>query len=166
MDSGDDFRKPRNAMKSIFSKVVIAAAMSFVHASAKEILIHSGPTVSTPDLELYTPHPSPGRPEKELKFIYEFPVDSEILEKIPGDHYNPVPLSATKAIELASKSAEVEKRKDPFPVRRLELLTFDLGPKQIRYYLVTLMTDNSAETHRVVLMDGTVVKPKLRKADP
>ena len=153
-------------MTSIFSIVAIAAAMIFVHAGAKEILIHSGPTVSTPDLEPYTPHPSPGGSEKELKFIYEFPVDSEILAKMPNDHTNPVPLSATKAIELASKSAEVEERKDPFPVRKLELLTFDVGPQPIRYYLVTLMTDRSAETHRVVLMDGTVVKPKLRRTDP
>lgn len=93
-------------------------------------------------------------------------MDSEILAKMPDDLYNPVPLSTTKAIELASKSAEVEERKDPFPVRKLELLTFEVGPKQIRYYLVTLMTDRSAETHRVILMDGTVVKPRLRKTAP
>lgn len=150
-------------MKSIFPVLAIIAALSPVLAGAKEILIHSGPPVATPDATAYSPVPGAEEAGKDLTFIYEFFIGWEILEKLPQENSGSEPLPADKAIELASKSAEVAERETPFPVRKLELLTYDASSKRISYYFITLQTDGSAETHRVVLMDGTVVKPKLRR---
>ena len=150
-------------MKRSFALAAITTVVALCSAGAKEVLIHSGPTVSSPEASLYSPLPDAEKHGKDLTFIYEFFVEWEILGKVPQERFGAEPLPASKAIELASKSAEVAERETPFPVKKLELLFLDASSKRIPYYLITLLTDGSAETHRVVLMDGSIVKPRLRR---
>lgn len=150
-------------MKRPFALAAITTILAFGHATAKEVMIHSGPKVDTPEASLYSPLPDSEKHGKDLTFIYEFFVEWETLAKIPQERFEAEPFPASKAIELASKSAEVAEREALFPVKKLELMFLEASSKRIPYYLVTLLTDGSAETHRVVLMDGTVVKPRLRR---
>ena len=163
MDGDGKFRKAADAMKRPFAMIVMSAALALGPARAKEVMVHSGPTVDSPEASLYSPLPDSEKHGKNLTFIYEFFVEPEILAKVPEDRFDADPLPASRAIALASKSAEVAERETLFPVKKLDLLFFDASSKRIRYYLITLLTDGSAETHRVVLMDGTVVKPRLRR---
>ena len=143
--------------------MVSAILLGIANAGAEELLIHNGPTVSTPDASLHSNIPNAGRDVKDLTFNYEFFVGTDKITKLLEVEFrSPDPLPACKAIELASKSVELAERKTPFPVKKLEMLSYSSGSKQLRYYLITLATDESAEVHRVVLMDGTVVKPRMR----
>ena len=150
-------------MKRLLALAVTTATLALGHATAKEMLLHSGPTVSSPEASLYSTLPDAEKQGEELTFIYEFFMEWKTLATIPENRFGAEPFPAIKAIELASKSAEVVERDTPFPVKKLELLFCDASSKRIPYYLITLQTDDSAETHRLVLMDGTVVKPRLRR---
>ena len=163
MDGDGKFREAADAMKRPSAMMVMSAILALGAAGAKEVMVHSGPRVASPEASLYSPFPDSEKHGKDLTFIYEFFVEPEILGRIPENRFDADPLPASRAIELASKSAEVAERKTLFPVKKMELLFFGAGSKRIRYYLITLLTDGSAETHRVVLMDGTVVKPRLRR---
>ncbi len=119
-----------------------------------EILIHEGPVFTTPGLE----------PKEEIKFTKEFPVDAGTLKKqrflMLTDK---LPLSAGKAIELAKASADAGNPPAEKNVVRLELLPFkDDQNSSTLYYFIELNVDGN-EIHRVVLMDGTVVKSRLRQ---
>jgi hypothetical protein len=133
------------------------------HIAAAEILLHRGPVISTPDLELHSTIPGTTGHPKELKFTHEFFIGAKHLADLAADELKPDKrfLSATEAIRLASASAEIIPRTQPFPVRKLELLVSTTDRQIIRYYIISLLTDESAETHRVVLMDGTILKPKM-----
>lgn len=151
-------------MKSICRAIGLIAAFALGHAGAGEILLHSGPTVSTPDLKLYSSLSPSGEGDQDLQFIYEFFLDEATLAKASREFDDSkTTLEAVKAIELASGSVEGGDPKKPFPVRKLELLVFEPGRRGVSYYLVSLLTNGTAETHRIVLMNGTVVKPKLRR---
>ena len=149
--------------KSLF---VVMVCLGFsIKAHALEILIHSGPTVSTPDAELYSPEMDQSK-TKELLFQYEFLIDYDKLKKLPdanSDRTN-IAISAIRAIQLASSSVEVGDN-GSLNVIRLELLTrSDKLIKPNDYYLITFIL-NGSEVHRVVLMDGSVLKPTLRRLD-
>ena len=120
----------------------------------REILIHEGPVFTTPGLE----------PKEEIEFTKEFPVDAATLKKQSSLMLtDKLPLSAEKAIELAKASADAG---DPPGVKnlvRLELLSFKRDQDgNTLYYFIELNVDGN-EVHRVVLMDGTVVKSRLRQ---
>jgi hypothetical protein len=109
-----------------------------------EILIHQGPVFTTPGLE----------PNEEITFTKEFPVDTATLKRQPFlSLTDKLPLSPEKAIELAKASADV----------RLELISLKRAQNgNTLYYFIELNVDGN-EIHRVVLMDGTVVKSRLRQ---
>ena len=119
-----------------------------------EILIHQGPVFTTPGLE----------PNEEITFTKEFPVDAATLNKqaslmLTGK----LPLAAEKAIELAKASADAGNPPGEKNVVRLELLPLNRAQNgNTLYYLIELNVDGN-EVHRVVLMDGTVVKSRLRQ---
>jgi hypothetical protein len=119
-----------------------------------EILIHEGPVFTTPGLEL----------NEEITFTKEFPVDAATLKKQRFVSLtDKLPISAEKAIELAKASADAGDPLGERNVVRLELRPFRID--QIRdtlYYLIELHVKGN-EVHRVVLMDGTVVKSRLRQ---
>jgi hypothetical protein len=136
----------------------IAALLSLAAMAEEkpaEILIHEGPVFTSPGLG----------PEEEITYIKEFPVPAAKLEKHPQplDGKSRRQLSAAKAIELAEASVETGDGPVEKKVVRLELLHH--GPNKERgipYYLIELNVQGS-EIHRVILMDGTVVKSRLRR---
>jgi hypothetical protein len=74
-----------------------------------------------------------------------------------------IPLSAEKAIELAKASTDAGNPTGEKNLVRLELLSLKRAQNgNTLYYLVEFNVDGS-EVHRVVLMDGTVVKSRLRQ---
>ncbi|RYD34442.1 MAG: hypothetical protein EOP87_09195 [Verrucomicrobiaceae bacterium] len=150
-------------MKRPFALVVVIAAFSLHLAAAKEILIHAGPVVTTPDAILLDPALNPEQKGKDLKFIYEFFVDAKLLHKGPGAGADPTVIPAVKAAELAARSVEPRLEDSESSPNRVELLEHGSGSNRVRYYLVTIKVDDSTETHRIVLMDGTVLKPRLRR---
>ena len=145
---------------SVLPKASIIASLLFgwvalAEDEPREILIHEGPVFTTPGLG----------PKEEIEFTKEFPVDAETLKKQPlvYDASSKLPLSAEKAIELAKASVEAGSKPDGRNVVRLELLPFRRDRNgSTSYYLIELKVDGS-EVHRVVLMDGTVVKSRLRR---
>ncbi|GAA5120000.1 hypothetical protein JIN84_21015 [Luteolibacter yonseiensis] len=126
-------------------------------SSAGEVLLHNGPTVSTPVSSME----SPEKTSKELEFIKQFFIDTGLLEKLPPaiDTTASAPLGAIRAIELAGKSDDLDKSR-AFVVKRLEFLTTATA-KRVDFYLVEMQVNGSTE-HRIVLMDGTVLKPRLK----
>jgi len=119
-----------------------------------EFLIHEGPVFTTPGLEL----------NEEITFTKEFPVDAATLNQQPSLMVTgKIPLSAEKAIELAKDSADSGNPPGEKNVVRLELLSLKRAQNgNTLYYLIELNVDGN-EVHRVVLMDGTVVKSRLRQ---
>lgn len=119
-----------------------------------EILIHEGPVFTTPGLG----------PNEEITFTKEFPVDAATLGRQPFVSLtDKLPLSAEKAIELAKASADAGDPPGEKNLVSLELLSLKRAQNgNTLYYFLELNVDGN-EVHRVVLMDGTVVKSRLRQ---
>ena len=119
-----------------------------------KVLIHEGPVFTTPGLG----------PDEEIEFTKEFPVDAGTLKKQSSLMLtDKLPLSAEKAIELAKASADAGDPPGEKNLVRLELLSFKRDQDgNTLYYFIELNVDGN-EVHRVVLMDGTVVKSRLRQ---
>ena len=150
-------------MRTIFAQICTAIFIgSLVPSYAQDVLIHDGPTVTTPDAILYSPQ-SDQKSEKHITFKYQFLINPQEVDRLPNgtiDQGYPK-IAAAKAIELASSSLNTQE--DHPAVIRLEILTFRVNPsKIIDYYLITMLEKRS-EVHRVVLMDGTVIKPIMRQ---
>lgn len=160
-------------MKQIFTLPTIFACtlMGLISAHAAEVLIHRGPTVSTPQAELYSPlhsgatAPEAGtRTEVDITLIKEFYADEATVARLPEPVTSDERLSAIQAIERATATVERGRSSHPLNVTRLEFLTCKItGGKEIAYYLIEMTTGGSIE-HRVVLLDGTVLSPRLEKA--
>ncbi|MEP4079960.1 hypothetical protein [Haloferula sp.] len=76
------------------------------------------------------------------------------------------PIEAVEAIEAAKASVFLGDAPDPLAVTKLELLKVDVGPhEELEYFLITVRASGSEE-YRVVLLDGTVLKPELKPAGP
>ncbi|WAC20337.1 hypothetical protein OVA24_02960 [Luteolibacter sp. SL250] len=151
-------------MKSFIPALACLGLVFPCSSHAEEILFHAGPTVAVPDAVMLDPTLKADPKGDDLQFIYEFFIGSELLARLPHASGMP-PLSAAKAIELASASVEPKPESGGLPVRKLDLMEDNKAGKRISYYLITLKVDDNAESHRVVLMDGTVLKPKLRRID-
>lgn len=151
-------------MKSLVSALACLALMFSNSAPAEEVLLHAGPTVAVPDAVMLDPTLKADPKGEDLQFIYEFFISIELLTRLPHASVVP-PLSAVKAIELATASVDPKPESNDLPVQKLELMEDNKAGKRISYYLITLKVDQNAETHRVVLMDGTILKPKLRRID-
>lgn len=130
------------------------AALAQAEVKPREILIHEGPVFTTPGLG----------PNEEIEFTKEFPVDAETLKKQPElGLADKLPLSAGKAIELAKDSADAGDPPGEKNLVRMTLHPFKRDQDGITlYYFIELNVDGN-EIHRVVLMDGTVVKSRLRQ---
>jgi hypothetical protein len=111
-------------------------------------------------------------PKEDIHFVREFFIGREQWEKQQKIHANlhgKPPLSAAKAMELAEANLEPSQSDgdDDVHVTKLELHHRSVGDPQapalsISYYVVDFNVDGS-EVQRVVLMDGTVVKPQLTR---
>jgi hypothetical protein len=148
-------------MKSFIPALACLALVFPCSSHAEEILFHAGPTVTVPDAVMLDPTLKADPKGNDLQFIYEFFISPELLARLPHASAAP-PLSAAKAIELASASVEPKPKSGVLPVRTLDLMEGNKAGRKISYYLITLKVDDNAESHRVVLMDGTVLKSRLR----
>jgi hypothetical protein len=133
---------------------------------AEEILFHSGPPVSTPELKMVTPFPEKGSP-KMIEFQREFFIDRDLLASLPArsSEYGSIPISAIDAINLARKHVDPNDGLRSFIVTEVRLMKGPAkGERQVEYYFVSMVA-NGSEEHRVVLMNGTLLASKLRKIE-
>lgn len=133
-------------------------------ATAEEVVIYTGPEFTTLEDSMGDDAKEPG-----ITFVREFATTEEILQKQPkGERWESVsPLAAEKAIVRArAQVAEDDGRGDPI-VTQLRLLRQDGKPFSelnagVHFYLVEMqLKGNSFE--RLVLMDGTVVRSRLKR---
>lgn len=147
---------------NLHSHVLALSALMMLNSSGGEVLLHIGPLVSIPTSSFaYRDADS-----EDLTFEKQFHVSSEVLSKAPaaGLKNQSAPVSAARAIELASQSVYQGQTKS-FNVRRLELLiSATVTSQQLDYYLIEMEVNGSTE-HRIVLMDGSVIKPTLKKVE-
>lgn len=130
----------------------------------EEILLHTGPPVSTPASAPVTPYPE-SRSPKMIQFQREFFIDRERLASLPGptSESEQVPVSATEAIRLAKSSVDPERALRSFTVTEVRLLKGPQAAKrQVEYYLLSMLA-NGSEVHRIVLMNGQLLSSKLRE---
>jgi hypothetical protein len=142
--------------------VLLMASSPLLAAGAEEILIYRGEEITL----------SEEGSKEELRFVREFFINREQGAKQPKAHINlgqKPPLSAAKAMELAEASLEPSQSDgdDDVHVTKLQLHYQSVGDPQvptlsIAYYVVNFHVDGS-EVQRLVLMDGTVVKPQLTR---
>jgi hypothetical protein len=153
-----------DGMYSRWMKCVVVALMasSPLLAAGEEILIYRGEEITLSEEES----------KEELRFVREFFISREQGVKQRKVHANlgeKPPLSAARAMELAEASLEPSQSDgdDDAHVTKLELRHRPVGDPQapelsISYYVVNFHVDGS-EVQRLVLMDGTVVKPQLTR---
>ena len=129
-------------------------------AEEDEIVIHRGEEFTSPGVG----------PKEELRFVRVFTVSREHWGKQAKVHpLSKPPLSAAKALELAEASLEPSGTDgdDDVHVTKLELHYQPSGDPRapgssVPYYVVDFHVDGS-EVQRLVLMDGTVLKPQLTR---
>ena len=130
----------------------------------QEVILHTGPPVSTPSSTPVTPVPERGSP-KLINFQREFFIDRDQLASLPkpSSEFGTVPVSAVEAIKLATKDIDPRGELRTLIVTDVRLLK---GPadvvQQIEYYLISTL-GNGSEVHRIVLMNRLVLSPKLRQ---
>jgi hypothetical protein len=141
--------------------VMIGAVSS---ARGGEFLFHTGPPVSTPASSPVTPFPTKGSP-KLINFQREFSIGRDVFASLPvaAAGSENLPISASEAINLAQKNVALVGSPRSFRVIEVKLLQGPLTEKHIvDYYLISMLI-NGSEEHRIVLMNGNVVSPKLRE---
>ncbi len=135
-------------------------------ASAGEILIHEGPTVSIPGLKILGPDGKGNAEPPELTYIKRFYGDEKLLvrEDPAPSRVATASLPATEAITLALATIKPNHGDYVF-VTKLELLGLEPSePTRPGYYLITISVTGSEE-HRLVMMDGTVLTPRLKRLE-
>ncbi|MEO5914614.1 MAG: hypothetical protein ABIS50_10305 [Luteolibacter sp.] len=148
-------------LHSILLSVLIAGMST---SYGEELLLHSGPPVSTPASTPVSPFPET-TPPKLLNFQREFYVDRALFASLPepSSTYSTVPVSAAKAIDLAMKDVDPNNALRTLIVTELRLLK---GPekekRQVEYYLISMLA-NGSEEHRIVLMNSRVITSKLKQ---
>ncbi|RYD19532.1 MAG: hypothetical protein EOP88_18595 [Verrucomicrobiaceae bacterium] len=125
---------------------------------AEEVLFHEGPEISVGVESLAGNKES----ERELIFRKQFFIDSEALRKLPDtiDAVTNPAIDATRAIDAAKATVDLEQR-NVFRVVRLDLLR-SKTEIAVDFYLIEMVVNGSTE-HRIVLMDGTVLSPRLKQ---
>ncbi len=145
--------------------VIIGLVLPALSLRGEEILLHTGPPVSTPASTPVSPFPNRGE-SKQIEFQREFFVDRELLASLPGptsSGFGTVPVSAAEAIQLATKDIDPQGGLRTLIVTELRLLKGPAsGNKQVEYYLVSTLA-NGSEVHRIVLMNRKVISSKLRE---
>ena len=132
----------------------------------EEVLIHEGPSVSVPGLKVAGPA---GRGEPpEIVFIKQFFTDKKTAQRnqTQFDANKVRKISAARACELVMDSMKADYGHNNPSIVKFELLPSpdpEKFPRPIEYYLITIDVTGSEE-HRVVLLDGTVLEPRLKPA--
>ncbi len=149
-------------------RFLAALAVSFApFAVAKEVLVHEGPSVSLPGLGTLGPNGAQRGEPPDVTYIKQFFTDEKNV--IAGNHDPQIKalltITAARAIELALASMEEDYEKGIPIVTKLEAIPeLKSGVESIRYFLITINVKGSEE-HRVVLMNETVVRSRLKRLD-
>ena len=144
--------------------MVVSATIGASSLRGEELLIHTGPLVSTPASSPVSPFPEKGSP-KLIKFQREFFIDRDVFAKLPraSAEYENVSLSAIEAINLAHKNVDPAGGLRTFKVTEVKLMK---GPmtegSPVDYYLVSMLA-NGSEEHRIIFMNGDVISSRLRR---
>lgn len=143
-------------MKTHLLRIATFLAILTGGVTGEEVLLHNGPEVS---LGVESIAGIDGT-EKELVFRKKFFIDSAALAKLPPSSQpvgNPA-ISLDKALEIAKATVDLGERKE-FKLVRQELLK-STTPRPVDFYLIEMLVNGSTE-HRIILMDGSVIKPRL-----
>jgi hypothetical protein len=137
---------------------ILTFTLALSLAAEEELLVINAPSVTVP-LE------GTGR---VLKYDRQFSVSRRIAEQVYENiaYGRKRPIDAVKAIEAAKASVFVGDSEVPLQVTKLELLKVEIGPhEKLEYFMITVRVTGTEE-HRVVLLDGTILKPKIKQAPP
>ncbi|RYD42765.1 MAG: hypothetical protein EOP85_10845 [Verrucomicrobiaceae bacterium] len=145
-------------MKTHLHHISIVFTLLTGALTAEELLLHEGPEMSVGVDSLAGFEES----AEELVFRKQFFIDSDVLRKLPGtvDTVTNPAMDATGAIDAAKATVDLGQR-NTFRVIRLDFLrskTVDT----VDFYLIEMLVNGSTE-HRIVLMDGSVIKPRLTR---
>jgi hypothetical protein len=148
--------------------LLAALAVSFApFAEAKEVLVHEGPSVSVPGLGTLGPNGTQIGEAPDINYVKQFYTDEK---NVPAINYDPqakgLPvITAARAAELALASMEEDYEKGIPIVTKIETFPeLTSGVASIQYFLITINVKGSEE-HRVVLMNETVVRSRLKRLD-
>lgn len=148
--------------------LVVALAVSFaLHAEAKEVLVHEGPSVSVPGLGTLGPNGTQRAKPPDVTYVKQFFIEEK---NVTAGNYDPQTkeqriITAARAIELALASMEEDYEKGIPIVTKLEAFPeLTSGVESIRYFLITINVKGSEE-HRVVLINETVVRSRLKRLE-
>lgn len=146
-------------MKTLILRITFVLATLSHAVTGQEVLFHEGPKVST-SVEVFAPS---GTNSEELVFQKQFFIDRLVLARLSqsGAPLKVHSISAVDALRAAEGSVDLGQQKR-FRVIRLEQLKSNT-PSPIDFYLIEMLVNGSTE-HRIVLMDGTVLKPRLKKS--
>jgi hypothetical protein len=150
-------------MKAI---LVLAGCVGAVSSLVgEEVLLHQGPSVSTPALVPASPTGVQGE-GKLIEFQREFFIKRDELAALSAEslyHGGKLQVSMVEAIELAQRDIDPDHELQSFAVMEVRLLT---GPekeeRKVEYYLVSTNA-NGSEVHRIVLMNRKILSPRLRE---
>ncbi len=152
---------------TIIRLLLAALAVSFApFAVAKEVLVHEGPSVSVPGLGYLGPNGRQIGEAPDVTYVKQFYTDEK---NMTAGNYDPQAkeprVSAARAAELALASTEDDYEKEIPIVTKIEAFpNLTSGVESIRYYLITINVKGSEE-HRVVLMNETVIRSRLKRLD-
>lgn len=137
---------------------ILTLTLALSLAAEEDLLVLTAPSVSVPLAGT----------EKVLKYDRQFSVSRKTAEQLYENiaYGRKRPIDAVKAIEAAKASVFLGDSPDPLQVTKLELLKLEIGPhEELEYFMITVRVTGSEE-HRVVLLDGTVLKPEIKQAPP
>ena len=153
---------------TIIRLLLAALAVSFApFTEAIEVLVHEGPSVSVPGLGTLGPNGAQIGEAPDVTYVKQFYTDEK---NVPAINYDPqakgLPIiTAARAAELALASMEDDYEKGIPIVTKIEAFPeLTSGVQSIRYFLITINVKGSEE-HRVVLMNETVVRSRLKRLE-
>ncbi|WP_411825468.1 hypothetical protein [Luteolibacter sp. AS25] len=152
--------------------LTLCAAMSIFLGgalSAEELLLYSGLPVSIPDSAPLPPFAQnrPSKELKQLKFERQFFIRRDTFMSLPEptSEYGEVAVTAIEAIGIAMKDVNPDDTLQSFIVTAVQLLRCPAKDRrQIEYYLVSMLA-NGSEEHRIVLMNRSILAPKLKRLE-
>jgi hypothetical protein len=155
---------PHRAIRLLLASLAVSIAP---FAEAKEVLVHEGPSVSVPGLDYLSPDGAQRAKAPDVTYVKQFYTDDKNVTEGNYDTQEKElrSITAARAIELALASMEEDYKKGIPIVTILEAFPeFTSGVESIQYFLITINVYGSEE-HRVVLMNETVIRSRLKRLD-
>lgn len=155
---------PHGVIHSLTAALAISLA---AYAMGGEILVHEGPSVSVPGLGTLGPNGAQRGDPPDVTYVKQFFTEEK---NVTAGNYDPQTkeqriITAARAVTLALASMEEDYEKGIPIVTKLEAFPeLTSGVESIRYFLITINVKGSEE-HRIVLMNETVVRSRLKRLE-